>query len=137
MVARPAALFCAPPILVESSYLNFISVPVAVFTVRVFVFASTSVSSPVAVVAACDWPSAELDGDGAEGELGEGGRCDGDCAAGPSCCARGACTPTANTNARDARPTNTPWVRCMVASSAGPGNHRTKLRDESGMRSLP
>ena len=69
-VARPAASFDEPEILVESSYLNFISDPAAVFNVNVLPFASTSDNSPDAVVAACDWPSA---GDpGAAGEDGEG-----------------------------------------------------------------
>jgi hypothetical protein len=69
-VARPAASLDEPEILVESSYLNFISDPATVFTVRVLLFASTSVSSPVAVVAAWDCPSpgdagdAGVDGDG-------------------------------------------------------------------------
>src|SRR5262245_30522268 len=118
IVASPAVVFPAPLTLVESSYLNFISLPAAVFTVSVFVFESTSVSSPVAVAAACDCPSAPDEGPGADGVDGDGACCEGGapCAAGPSCCASGVRTPMANTNASDARPMNTPWVRCMVAS---------------------
>ena len=49
IVARPAAPL-EPAIFVASSYLNFMSGPAAVFTVTVFVFVSTSFSSPVIVV---------------------------------------------------------------------------------------
>src|SRR5215510_9488643 len=126
IVAKPAAPFSAPPILVASSYLNFISGPVTVFTVIVLVFVSTSVTSPVAVVAACAWPSAPDDGDGAEGAPGDGGLWPaGLCAAGPSCWACSGCALTAKTSAREASPRNTPWVRCMAASCACRRNQRT------------
>jgi hypothetical protein len=109
---RPATVFDEPLTLVSSSYLNFISDPVDVFTVIVFDFESTSVISPMATVEDCEEPSAGDEGLGDLGDCGDGALVDGGCcegapAAGPSCCARGACTPKAKTNASEARLTYT------------------------------
>jgi hypothetical protein len=77
-VARPATFFDDPLTFVASSYLNF-SEPVAVLTVMVFDFASTSVISPMATVEACAEPSAGDDGLGALGEVGDGAFVEGGC----------------------------------------------------------
>jgi hypothetical protein len=76
---KPATFFDEPLTLVSSSYLNFISDPVEVFTVMVFDFASTSVISPSATVEACDEPSAGDDGLGDRGEVGDGALVEGGC----------------------------------------------------------
>jgi len=78
-VARPATFFDEPLTFVSSSYLNFISDPLEVFTLMVFDFASTSVISPIATVAACDEPSAGDEGLGDLGEVGDGALVEGGC----------------------------------------------------------